>query len=790
MKLLVILIFLCSQICVSQIEITGKIKDIKGEAVSFANIVLKDSIDTVKKYAIADENGSFIIQVDKGTYKLEVSILGFKNWNKEVNFQNNQNLEDTILETSIEELDEVVVKNKLIERKPDRLIFNVENSIASSGGNALDALRIAPGMAIDDQGISMIGRGASRVMLNGRIIQFSGEELVGFLNSIASDDIKKIEIITNPPAKYEAAGGGGLINIIYKKGAGDFWKNSTTLALNQNTYRFYTLRNSFLYSKNKLKLSLSVNGDIGDIRAVETIDTNYPSGLWKTTLVSKEQKDNTSARFALDYDLSEKTSIGAQYLGNYRQPNMYDNTITEIFNNMGIIDSLFDNNGSNDRKITSHMYNVHFITKLDTIGKSISVDLDYLDYENDLERNYLVNTLSPENQFIGVNQAARNQSNQDVDNFSVKVDVNHPLKFIDLSYGAKMSNIKTVNNLENFNLISGDPILDPLTSDEFEYEENILAAYLNGSKKIGDKWEMQLGLRVENTTTEGFSKTLNQINKNDYTKFFPTFYVSYERNDNNNFSFNYGRRINRPSFRDLNPFRFFSNTNFYSEGNPFLQPSFIDNFEFNYIYKEVLTTSVFTNYTSDGYGYIYSADADTNTQAIILRNYYTLLSSGISESYTFKDISWWYSQNSIYLINYEAKFNGEIDAMPLNGFQFYIDTYNTFSLSESTKLQLDFFYSSPLKSGLSSYGERYGLDLGLKKSFLSNDLQVSLFAKDIFDTGSFNNIVSNANGVNTTFGLNRSRRYFRVSLSYNFGNKKIDIKGRNFGNDEEKNRTN
>lgn len=790
-RIIFLLLFLFISTAINaQIELSGVIKD-SIAPIAYASVVVKDSTEAVVAYDITDENGSFVLDVPKGNYKMVVSILGYQDWQQAVSLRGSTNLEPIVLSASTEQLDEVVVTKRipLIERKADRLVFNVENSIAASGGNALDALRVAPGVNVEKDAISMLGKGQSRIMIDGRILQLTGEEMVNFLNSIASEDIKSIEIITNPPAKYEAAGGGGLINIVYKKGAGDFWKNSISLAYNQNTYSFFNIGNTLIYNKNKVKLSLSLNGSVGDIRFIEVLETNYPTGPWAQNLNTKQQRDNLSNRFAIDYDITEKTTLGIQYLGNLGQPDLKDRTITFIRDRNNSLDSIYDSSGSNDRSVDSHIFNLHVISQLDTLGTKLSFDLDYFDYDNELERTYFVNALSPTKDFLNINQAAINLSNQFIDNYSAKVDVEQPLKFLRLSYGAKLSFIKTANDLRTLNTISGEPILDPSLSDEFEYKENIQAIYLNGEKEIKDKLVLQGGVRLENTITEAFSRSLNEVNKNDYLKFFPTFYMSYKKNDQNSFSFNYGRRIERPSFRDLNPFRFFTNSNSYSEGNPFLLPSFTDNFEFYHTYKQVLTSNLFYGITSDGFGTVLSPDTENNVQAIIRRNYYRSYRGGITETYTYDKIPWWQSQNQLSITGFKADFDNDLDAIPQNGFQLYLDTKNTFSIGETTKLQVDFFYSTPYKILLFDFEERYGLDIGLRKTFLNNNLQLSFLINDIFDTGS-RNLMAQVNGVELNFASNYSRRFFRASLSYNFGNNKINVKERNFGNDAERRRTN
>ncbi len=762
------------------------------EPIPFANVILTQEDGNIVNGGITDEDGNFSITAKKGNYKLIISFIGYVDMNQDIELFDTINLGTITLTDSTTSLDEVVIKTtkKVIERKPDRLIFNVENSIAASGGDAMDALRVAPGIALQNNAITMIGRGESRVMIDGRLLQLSGEELVDFLASIAADDIKKIEIITNPPAQYEAAGNGGLINIVYKRGARNSWKNNTSLAYNQNKYQFTTLRNNFFYNKNRLRFSLSTNGTLGNRREDEEIDVLYPDGQWLSDANVKARRDNISGRLSIDYDITEKTTIGAQYLGNYSTPDYDILANTQIFNATNQIDSTLINNSFSGRSINSHLYNVHMTTKLDTLDRKISFDLDYFDYDNKLKQNDLVNSFSPNGDFIGINLQSQNLGNQRIDNVSFKVDVEHPFSNININYGGKISFIKTINDLQNLTIQSAAPLFNPNSSNEFEYTEKIQAAYINGSKKIGDHWEFQAGLRLENTDTEGFSKTLNQKNTNQYLKLFPTAYISYQKNDNHTFSFNYGKRINRPSFRNLNPFRIYINSNAFSEGNPFLQPSFTDNFEFNHTYKGKLTTNAFLNIRSDGFGTIFSADEETEVQSIIRENYYTNYNWGIGEIYSFDTLSWWKSQNQIYLLGSKTVVDDNVVGVPQNGTQLYFATNNTFSLSKNTKLQANFWYRSPSKFVLFDISESYSFDLAIKHSMFKDKLQLSLALNDIFDKANDGKLTSIVNNVETVYAQNYSTRFARISISYSFGNSKIKNKQRNFGNDEERRRSN
>ena len=791
LAIIIATIFL-SQTIFSQIKISGTIKDNQG-SIPYANVLLKDANQIIKAHEVTDDNGYFELNATEGKYTLEVRFLGYQEWTKDIDLQKDIEMGNIQLETTSEELGEVVVESKIpvFERKADRLVFNVDQSIAAKGGNVLDAMQVAPGLMVEHDGINMLGKGTARVMIDGRMLQLSGEELVGFLNSIAADDIKKIEIITNPPAKYEAGSSAGLINIIYKKGMNNYWKGSTTFANSKNRYNFSTLRGNFLYSKNKVSLSLNLNGTKGDNREVEMTEIKYSNGHQESFIEGKKQKDAFSGRLAVDYKLTENTTIGAQYLGNFTSPNYGGVTTTNMFNNASTIDSLYETPFFEDRTVNSQIYNIHLVSKLDTLGRNISFDIDYFDFNNTKERNYTANTFNGNGEFLNINRSETNLSDQSIDNYSAKVDVEHPLKAFQLSYGAKVSFIKTTNDLMNFNKISGESIFDPTSSNKFEYDENVQAVYVNGTKKLNDKIYLQAGLRLENTETKGFSVTLNQTNKNQYLKLFPTFYISYDKNKNNTFAFNYGRRISRPWFRNLNPFRIYSNSNNYSEGYPFLRPSFSDNFEWVHTYKQVWTTVAYFTVSTNGSGTIFSADDETNVQAIIRRNYYDDYFFGIGEVYTFNKLKWWESRNQFFVTKYTAKFDQEIiAATPKNGFRFYTSSNNTFYINNTTKLQLNCFYIPQQNGGLTSTGQRYGVDIGVRKNFLNKKLQLALFAKDIFDTGSLNNSLSEVNGVEVNFGMNYSRRYLRFSMTYDFGNHKINVRERKFGNDDETRRSN
>lgn len=793
MKKANLLIFLLLPLfCLAQasFKLKGKITN-ETIPLEWADVSISNSEGKIIDGSTSKQDGSFEINLKKGSYRIGITLLEFTDYEKEFTIENDTDLGIIILKESATNLKEVIIqsKKKTIEQKTDRLVYNLENNVTTVGGDALNAINTAPGVVVQNNTINILGKGTSRVMIDGRMIELVGEELNNFLKSISASDIKNIEIISNPPAKYDAEGTGGLINIIMKKGVRDSWKNSTTLSYDQNKYGIYTLRDNFFYNKNKFRFSASINPKTGYLNATDDLKMYFPDGLSHMKSVTKVKTENLSGKLALDYDLSERTTIGFQYLNDRNNPDFKSDIRIEDYNTQNELDDVTLNNSFTDKGSKNQTYNAHLITKLDSLKRKLSFDVDYFNYSSKFDRNFVANNFTADMTFVDINQSGRNISNQDIDNWSFKSDMEHPLQALNLSYGAKMSFTNSVSDVLYFNTITGTPELDSNQSNRFKYTENNQAVYVNADKKLNEKWNFQMGLRLENTQTNGFSETLNQETENNYLKLFPTFYASYKKNENNTFSLNYGKRINRPRFDLLNPFRIYINSNSYSEGNPFLRPSFSDNFELAHSYKEILRTSVFVNAITNGYGVLFTSNPETNTQIVTRENYFKNLNYGIGESYSASFADWWSSENSLYLLGAKTEFIKDINATPSNSLQIDFSTNNTFLLGKTTKLQIDFMYTTPFKSGLYEVGYASSFDIGFKQDLFNKTMQIAFLANDIFNTSYLKDFTSVINGVKQVYEEKQSNRFARLSVVYNFGNKKINVQQRDFGNKEENKRT-
>lgn len=783
----VFLLLLLPMMAFSQSEIKGKVTD--GETpIPFANVYLSDAENNLIKGVITEEDGTFAISAKNGVYTLNISYLGYQDWKKSINLEGNLVLEDIILQEG-EALTAVVVtaKKKVFERKVDRLVFNVENSLSAAGGDALDALKVSPGLFVRNNEISMIGKDGMRLMLNGRMMPLAGDDLINFLGTISSDDIKSIEIITNPPAKYEAAGNSGLINIVMKRGKFNSWNNSVSYAYTQATYAAHVLRNNFSLKDDKLQLLFSVNGGLGDeLNDIEST-TFFTQSTWNAETDRKHSKDFFSSRFGLDYDLTEKLSVGVQYLFSFNAPDYTDRTDTNIFSTDNSLNSSRINAGFNDKETKYHNINAHMLYEVDTLGREVAVDIDYLTYRSDIDRNFQTDEFDSNGAFINTLARADNFGNQEVNNFSARVDVEHPFKNLGFSYGGKISFIENNSDTRFFNTISGSPILDPNQTDQFEYKETIQALYVSANKSFGEKWSAQFGLRFEAINTESFSQVLNQTNKIDYSELFPTAYVQYSMDDDNSFYVSYGRRIERPSYSALNPFRFYYDSNKYSEGNPFLRPSFNNNFELGYG-GESINANIFYTALKDGMGPVSLMLDDTNFTIISQENYYKTTTFGAQISASYDITEWWENFNVFYYTNFDPELtNNNIDTTLEGDDLFLIATSNVFSVSENFRTGMTFHYQTPFSDDLFTYGSSTNLSLSFRYTMFEKKVNLSLNINDVFNSDP-SRIKSTTNGVLNDYLQNNSSRNVRFSISYNFGNKDKKVRSRDSGNEDERDR--
>ncbi|WP_264525786.1 outer membrane beta-barrel family protein [Flavobacterium sp. N502536] len=777
----------------SQIKLTGKIVNQNESAIELAEIIVFDQDSTIIKSELSSSNGEFVLLIDSGKYFFQIKKIGIKTVQQNIDITQNIDLGIIRVNENKQNLDEVVVtsKKKVLERKIDRLVFNVESSIAATGGDVIDILKLTPRIKVQNDQIAMIGKSEMSVMIDDRLLKLTGDDLINYLRTLKAEQIKSIEVITNPPSKYNADGNSGIINIKTKKLKNDSWNSSIRSVYHQATYAKGETGISFNAKKNKITLNTNLTYANGSNAPVENRVINYPDISWKEEKNKRDYSNVFSTKLGLDYKITDKISTGFLYNGIRNKPSTKENILSTLSNlNSEGINSLLITNANNERNRISNSLNYNFIYKIDTVGKVLSLDFDYFDYKIDTQRFFETNTYSSDyvlmpSSFV----SAFNVGNQKIKNYSFNIDMEHPTKLVNLNYGGRFSCINTNNGFSFFDIKNGNSIKDPLQSNEFLYKEDTQALYFSAQKELGEKWDSKFGLRLENTQTTGNSKTLYETHKVNYTKLFPTFYVSYTPNDNNSFSLNYGRRINRPDYNFLNPFVWIYSPYSFAVGNPFLQPSYSQNFEFEYAYKDSLISSFYFSYLENGFEEVAIINAATNVQKNIPQNFLTNKMAGFNQTIIIEPFQGvkinFYAD--VYYSSTSSKIPVTLDYLKSWNGEFSLSNDYTLNKKKTIVFNLSYIFATNGVDNLDTNTSFNQLNATLKVLLLEKKLNISLNGNDILSS-SRTTYTSYSNDIKTSFRNYYDSRYFRLAIVYDFGKKFKTLENKNI-NEEEYNRT-
>lgn len=681
---------------------------------------------------------------------------------------------------NVNKIEAVAVNGKkaLVERKVDRLVYNVQNSMLSQGSSGTEVLAATPLLKIDENKglLAIAGKNGVSVMVNDRMLNLSGTELINYLRNLRSENILKIEVITTPPAKYEAQGNSGIINIVLKKNQNLGWSGYLTTNYNQKTYAGFSSVAGINYQNEKLKTSVKVQGYDADKRSVE----NYKI-IGQNSSVSRDDRrdmnDGLGLNASFDYSVSKNANLGLVYDISKGHSDMNINSEQSYFtNNSKTLQTATDSKHSST--FTSQMMNLYFDQKLGE--HKLSLGANYYGNLPDNNVNFTTRNLADNSA-----QIVRNLSSVDYKIYSGQADLTLNLKKIQMETGAKYSQFSNNSDISYFNLTNGNYIIDPSRSNLFDYNEKNYAAYVSFSKDFSEKWSAKTGVRYEYTQTSGYSPTTQSASESNYGKFFPTAYLSYKASENNQFSINYSRRINRPYFRALDPFRWYSNPNTYYAGNPSLQPSFNHNIEFNYILKNKFSVNLYYQRTSNNFDQISFLDGKDITSTFY--NYYNQNNYGLNLNYTDTFFKIWESNISTSFSYNETQIT-QFNAVPKNGQSFYFSSNNTFQLNKAKTffLFLNYWQNLPSRDGYTSVRNRGSFDAGIKMSLVEKALQINLSVSDIFKQSGYKGDMYFSDNTQS-FNNYWDARRMTLSITYTFGNQKIKSNNRAI-NFEEKNR--
>ena len=787
-------------------EISGTVKDADGNVISGATVLLNKLPDSaLVRSVLTDEKGGYSFSsIKPGNYILRISAVGHEDFTSQaiaVNVSSPLQIEKQIqLKRKESSLNNVTVRTTkpFLERQVDRTVMNVDAFLSAPASTALEMLEKAPGVNVEEgTGISLRGKPGVMVFIDDKPTYLSGTELINYLRSLPASTLDKIEVITNPPARYDAAGNAGIINIKTKKTKTAGFNGGLNLALGQGFYFRSNNSLNFNYRHPKFNLfgtaAYSVNNSVNDL----SINRYYfhPDGSPRFTFFQHSFIRRTSwasnLRVGMDYFLTDKTTIGFLANGNQRPSEERTANTSTVRNPAGGIDSLIEANNFQDGDWKNGSLNLNLLHKYNGKGKELAVDLDVVSYKAQQEQKFY-------NQAFGSNGSPKWQDvltgnlPSKISIYSAKADYSLPLSGGGkISTGAKVSYVTTDNIADYFWTVNGRTEMDVDKTNHFKYKEGINAIYVNGNKDW-KSFSFQLGLRLENTTSNGHQ--LGNIAKPDsafkrsYTDLFPTAFFLYKLDtlSKHQVSFSYGRRIDRPVYQDLNPF--ISPLDKFSiyVGNPYLQPTFTNSFSLAHIFLNKITTTLSYSYTRN----IIQETIDLSNNIYISRPANIGKSSvlGLGVDVSLKPKNWWS------LLGYAEVQNRKYQdfiygyALDTSALYFGLNITNQFTMGKGWSAELSGFYRTGILVGQITSSATSQINMGVGKKVLNDKGSLRLMVRDVFYTRLNHGIIGSIKDAYGTYRNWFDSRNATISFSYNFGKSAGGQRNRQSATETEQNR--
>jgi len=791
-QLLTVIAMLCSLAAKAQ-TLRGRIVDSLQAPVPYISVALlnaKDSI--VVKGTNTDASGYFIFEgLKTGNFLIKAIGAGFEELFPpaySLDSLSDINTGPFVLHPSAHNLDEVSVTavKKLVEFKNGNIIVNIEDSPLAVGNSLYDLLSRLPTVSVIKDVISIGGKGGAVVMIDERPLQMSGQQLINVLKGIQASNIEKIEILKNPPVKYDAAGI-GFINVKTKKLKVTGFSGSVNLDYNQGFYANKDAGLTLNYKGRSFSVFSSLNG--GNDESLFTLlfnkDVTYDGITTSFNEVTREKQSNLFASYTLgaDWHLNQKNTIGFRVEGSNGKGTPSMKGVNSLNNgSLGYHQLVFTSIKPSAWNYIN--YNLNAEHRFDTLGTKLRFSFDYspnLDLNSGDYENYFLDSagntkLSP--------LIFKSDNNLRFLIYSARLDLEKQLdKTLKLEAGAKGNDqIMITNfNFSNKNFLTGEYITDSTFTNGFTYKEQIFAGYLNLIKEY-KKFSFQLGLRGENTSIKAASSTSHVTFTRDYFNLFPMASVDYNPSEKHSYQLSYNRRIDRPDYSSFNPYREFTNLFTSGQGNPYLIPEYYNNIEFTHGFQSFLYNTLGFSVV-DNFLYEYQVQNDSTKETVIRasnldRRYNYDYSLFLEAEFT----NWW-------ALSFEAAvryavFSGRVDGKRYSGsgIPTFCSLDNLFTLPKSFKAQLSSRYSGTTREVLSTDKSQWAVDLSIQKLFLKEKLIVTIGMNDIFYT-SVNRTSMQYLNINSTFKVTEDTQRFKIGISYNFG--KVKIEEREIKNKEE-----
>lgn len=776
-----LLLTLCTSIALAQeYQITGTIENNEGTPIEYANVLLLKKADsTVLKGTSSDEKGRFILDgVSSGNFFLVASYIVNTSEYIVIDVNADTNAGIVIIDETTENLDEVVVtyQKPKLERKVDRLVFNVANT-ALSDGTIWDLLKHTPSVSEVQGVLTVKGSSDITVMINSRKVNLPKSDIINLLSGASASSVESIEVITNPPSKYSAEGG-MLIDIKMSENLVAGYNGAIFNQYRQGVFAKHTVGSDHYFRGKKTGFSVNYSFNKEKLLTRFTDVTNFAengsiSSIWtgNQERIFKRNRHNLSAFF--DYQINEKNTLSFSSINTFNPKiDRLDDSQTVISGSSDNEFSSFNTINVSDRKQINASFYGDWIHKLKKKGAEISVGTHYTFYDydrgQDLKTDFLdaAGGITGENDFI-------TQSQQNINLYSLQMDYSSPAgKSSKFETGLRYAGINSENTIIQEGFDRDQPGIDPTEAGTFDYDEAIYAAYVG----FGGKWDnlnFKSGLRAEQTETSGKLDTNDNPKLNSYLELFPSLSFQYLKSDKHEYSFRYNRRITRPRFSSINPFQSFQSNNVVYEGNPDLLPGIGSTIGIGYTYDNTYTLELIHTYGKNKTVELVFQDNEANLLRFIGSNLQRSYSYGIDFTFN-KDITnFWNSYVFATYFYHSTEFidltsgqliENTIGTMIARSYQSF-----TFLTDKSLFAELQFFYMSPTFRGNNKTNAVSRIGLSLRKNIWNKKASVSLGISDIFNNGNVFSTRQFLDQNNSTF-TRRENRLLTFAFRYKFGN--------------------
>jgi hypothetical protein len=783
MKCFPLFIFLVFISTTAQNDLTGTVSNNKMELIAYSNVVLFKMPDSVfYKASYTDVEGQFKIpDCSNGNYTLQISSVGYVPLSRKLSLNQTTDLGTIILNENTEELDAILIRasKPTIDKRADRLVFNVENTVLSIG-NTQNLLKKTPGV-FEMEGTYMVQNSPAVIYINNKRVYLTSDELSALLRGYSADNIKSVEVITNPPASYDAEGV-AVININTSKGISLGYKGNVSGQWTQGTFAKYQLGSSHFYKNNWLHVYSSYNYNprrdlkLDDARIGFFNPDGSRSERWFTKLEKVDRSAAHNFNTIVDMTVNERNSLS--FSGNFSTNQNNDVTYqneTLVLQEGATMFTGFNANSQFENNRTNGFANAQWQHVLNEEGASLTLQGNYIFTDSDQLQNLSTRFFDADQTTTGTNSFLTDTF-QEIDIYTAKLDFITTIGSYDFSSGLKFSNVSSTSSQNFFDTNSGST-LNPSLSDLFLYEENIFAAYAQIDRSW-EKWSLAAGLRLEQTDVEGDSQSLGQVNTQEYLELFPNLALTHQLNENNSYTLSYKRTIDRPRYTDLNPFKTFLNDFNFNTGNPNLQPSFNNKFTLSWNHQNTWFIDTYFLYTKDLLSDVPFQNNTNNTLNIqsINLNYELQYSIDLA-TYQYINKSWYTGVSaSLFYMENETKAiqSGNVDVVSSTT-GFYLNSFNRLNMSEDRTLSMDVdvSYLSSILFGTYEWGGSFVTNVSFNKSIWKRRAQLTLAFNDIFSTQNQRMDTRYLNQDNNYLALPETRTV-TLGFTYNFGNFRLE----------------